>query len=184
MINGKNRLVRTAVAFVLTLIPSFFKDLTTIFNETNPDFVFHLAAQTSVPKSMEDPLFSHKINTLGTVNVLAASRVSKVKKVIFSSNHKSEKGFPFNLYMINMAGSGLKQITYDGVFDAFPMFSYDGKFMPAHRFAFLLHKGDIAENMVVHQTCENSGCVNPEHLEICFKDADLLISFISHSKSG
>ena len=48
-------------------------------------------------------------------------------KVIFSSNHKSEKGFPFNLYMINIDGTGLKQITFDGVFDAFPMFSYDGK---------------------------------------------------------
>ena len=46
------------------------------------------------------------------------------------------------------------------------MFSYDGKSMPAHRFAYLLHRGDIAENMVVHQTCENSGCVNPEHLEL------------------
>ncbi len=46
------------------------------------------------------------------------------------------------------------------------MFSYDGKSMPAHRFAYLLNKGDIAENMVVHQTCENSGCVNPEHLEL------------------
>ena len=46
------------------------------------------------------------------------------------------------------------------------MFSYDGKSMPAHRFAYLLHKGDIPENMVVHQTCENSGCVNPEHLEL------------------
>ena len=46
------------------------------------------------------------------------------------------------------------------------MFSYDGKSMPAHRFAYLLYKGDIAENMVVHQTCENSGCVNPEHLEL------------------
>ena len=48
-------------------------------------------------------------------------------KVIFSSNHKSEKGFPFNLYMINIDGTGLEQITFDGVFDAFPMFSYDGK---------------------------------------------------------
>ncbi len=46
------------------------------------------------------------------------------------------------------------------------MFSIDGKSMPAHRFAYLLNKGDIAENMVVHQTCENSGCVNPEHLEL------------------
>ena len=37
------------------------------------------------------------------------------------------------------------------------MFSYDGKSMPAHRFSYLLHKGDIAEN---------SGCVNPDHLEL------------------
>ena len=44
------------------------------------------------------------------------------------------------------------------------MFSYDGKSMPAHRFSYLLHKGNIAENMVVHQTCENNGCVNPNHL--------------------
>jgi len=50
------------------------------------------------------------------------------KKIIFSSNHASEKGFPFNLYMINEDGTGeVEQITYDGVFDSFPMFSYDGK---------------------------------------------------------
>ena len=46
------------------------------------------------------------------------------------------------------------------------MFSYDGKSMPSHRFAYLLHKGNISENMVVHQTCENNACVNPEHLEL------------------
>ena len=44
------------------------------------------------------------------------------------------------------------------------MFSYDGKSMPAHRFAYLLHNGNIEENMVVHQTCENNGCVNSNHL--------------------
>lgn len=49
------------------------------------------------------------------------------KKIIFSSNHKSERGFQFNLFMINEDGSGLQQITYDGVFDSFPMFSPDGK---------------------------------------------------------
>ena len=48
------------------------------------------------------------------------------KKVIFSSNHKSERGFPFNLFMINIDGSELKQITYDETFDAFPMFSFKG----------------------------------------------------------
>ena len=44
------------------------------------------------------------------------------------------------------------------------MVSYDGKSIPAHRFAYLLHNGNIEENMVVHQTCENNGCVNPNHL--------------------
>lgn len=48
------------------------------------------------------------------------------KKVIFSSNHKSERGFPFNLFMINTDGTGLEQITFDGQFDSFPMFSRDG----------------------------------------------------------
>ncbi len=49
------------------------------------------------------------------------------KKILFSSNHKSTRGFQFNIYMINLDGSGLEQITYDGVFDSFPMFSPDGK---------------------------------------------------------
>ena len=48
------------------------------------------------------------------------------EKIIFSSNHKSTRGFPFNLFMINIDGSELKQITYDETFDAFPMFSYSG----------------------------------------------------------
>jgi TolB protein len=48
-------------------------------------------------------------------------------KILFSSNHASVRGFPFNIYMINTDGTGLKQITYDDQFDAFPMFSFDGK---------------------------------------------------------
>lgn len=48
-------------------------------------------------------------------------------KIIFSSNHRSTRGFQFNLYMINEDGTGLEQISYDGVFDSFPMFSPDGK---------------------------------------------------------
>ncbi|MAQ31335.1 MAG: hypothetical protein CMD26_01180 [Flavobacteriales bacterium] len=48
------------------------------------------------------------------------------KKIIFSSNHKSTRGFPFNLYMIDINGENLKQITYDAMFDSFPVFSNDG----------------------------------------------------------
>ena len=49
------------------------------------------------------------------------------EKIIFCSNHKSKRGFPFNLYMIDLDGKNLKQITYDSQFDSFPMFSNDGK---------------------------------------------------------
>ena len=49
------------------------------------------------------------------------------EKIVFSSNHKSERGFPFNIYMINPDGTGLEQVTFDNTFDSFPMFSYDGK---------------------------------------------------------
>ncbi|MBK7854612.1 MAG: PD40 domain-containing protein [Bacteroidetes bacterium] len=49
------------------------------------------------------------------------------KKIIFASNHKSMRGFEFNLYMINDDGTGLEQITDQSVFNAFPMFSPDGK---------------------------------------------------------
>ena len=44
------------------------------------------------------------------------------------------------------------------------MFSFMGESMSAPRFSYLLYKGEIEENMVVHQTCENNECVNPEHL--------------------
>ncbi|MFN8281031.1 MAG: hypothetical protein U0V49_12205 [Saprospiraceae bacterium] len=48
-------------------------------------------------------------------------------KIIFSSNHKSNRGYEFNLYMIGVDGTGLEQVTFDKVFASFPMFSPDGK---------------------------------------------------------
>jgi Tol biopolymer transport system component len=49
------------------------------------------------------------------------------KRIIFSSNHKSSKGYDFQLYMINEDGTGLEQITTESIFNSFPMFSPNGK---------------------------------------------------------
>lgn len=55
------------------------------------------------------------------------------KRIIFSSNmddwHGDLKtfGHNFELYLINMDGTGLERVTYNNVFDSFPMFSNDGK---------------------------------------------------------
>jgi len=44
------------------------------------------------------------------------------------------------------------------------MFSYLGKSMPAHRFSYLLYNGNIKDDKIVHQKCNNTYCVNPKHL--------------------
>ena len=49
------------------------------------------------------------------------------KKIIFSSNHASKKGYDFHLYTINLDGTGLEKITTESYFNAFAMFSHDGK---------------------------------------------------------
>jgi len=49
------------------------------------------------------------------------------KKIIFSSNHHSKRGYDFQLYMINEDGTGLERITNESMFNAFPMFSPNGK---------------------------------------------------------
>jgi len=50
------------------------------------DFVFHLAALTSVPGSISDPLLNHEININGTANLLLASSEAKVKRLVFASS--------------------------------------------------------------------------------------------------
>lgn len=50
------------------------------------EYVIHLAARTSVPRSVKDPLETNKINVEGTLNVLVAARDNKVKRVVFSAS--------------------------------------------------------------------------------------------------
>ena len=47
--------------------------------------------------------------------------------VLFASNFEAERGFPFNLYKIDLDGKNLERITHGETFDAFPVFSNDGK---------------------------------------------------------
>ncbi len=50
------------------------------------DYVFHLAAITSVPQSVDDPLNSNEVNITGTLKVLEAAKNCGVKKLVFSSS--------------------------------------------------------------------------------------------------
>lgn len=50
------------------------------------DFVIHLAAEISNPRSVEDPLWANSINVDGTLNVLIAARDAGVKRLAMASS--------------------------------------------------------------------------------------------------
>src|SRR5213083_2220506 len=50
------------------------------------DYVLHLAARTSVPRSVKDPVETNRVNIEGTLNVLVAARDAKVKRVVLAAS--------------------------------------------------------------------------------------------------
>jgi UDP-glucose 4-epimerase len=50
------------------------------------DYVFHQAALPSVPRSVADPIDTHRHCTTGTLNVLIAARDTDVKRVIYAAS--------------------------------------------------------------------------------------------------
>ena len=49
-------------------------------------YVFHQAALGSVPRSVEQPVLYHEVNTTGTLNVLEAARAAGVRRVMFAAS--------------------------------------------------------------------------------------------------
>jgi nucleoside-diphosphate-sugar epimerase len=50
------------------------------------EFVLHQAAIPSVPRSVTDPMTSHRANVEATVNMLLAARDAKVKRLVFAAS--------------------------------------------------------------------------------------------------
>src|SRR5277367_3572232 len=49
-------------------------------------YVIHLAARTSVPRSVADPLETNHVNIDGTLNVLVAARDAQVRRFVFAAS--------------------------------------------------------------------------------------------------
>src|ERR1700759_5340425 len=56
-------------------------ELSDVVSGSNPDVVFHRAAQSDVRKSVDDPEYDARTNVLGTVNVLEAGRRAGVPRI-------------------------------------------------------------------------------------------------------
>jgi nucleoside-diphosphate-sugar epimerase len=50
------------------------------------DYVIHLAARTSVPRSVANPIETNHVNIDGTLNVLVAARDAKVRRLVFAAS--------------------------------------------------------------------------------------------------
>ncbi|MHB9054284.1 MAG: NAD-dependent epimerase/dehydratase family protein [Thermoleophilia bacterium] len=76
-----------SVADKIKLIEQDIRDTTALSRACkNSDVILHLAAVSSVEKSIEEPLTTHEVNTGGCLSVMEAARKNKVRRVIFSSS--------------------------------------------------------------------------------------------------
>jgi UDP-glucose 4-epimerase len=63
-----------------------FETINKVIKTNNINQVYHLAAIVSVQESIQNPLLSNEVNVKGTLNILEASRLNDVKKIVFSSS--------------------------------------------------------------------------------------------------
>ena len=68
-----------------------------VMQAAQPDVVFHLAAQISVPASMRDPEFDVETNVLGTLNVARAASEAGARRLVFMSTGGALFGQPDTL---------------------------------------------------------------------------------------
>jgi UDP-glucose 4-epimerase len=69
-------------------------DLIGLLADAKPEVVFHLAAQISVSRSVDDPQFDSTVNVVGTVRLAEAARRTGVRKVVHTSSGGSIYGVP------------------------------------------------------------------------------------------
>jgi len=58
------------------------KNIQTVIADHQPEIVFHLAAQSLVAYSYENPVETYSTNVMGTINVLESVRLSKCARVV------------------------------------------------------------------------------------------------------
>ena len=94
-------------------------NIESIFADFKPQVVFHEAAQTMVPASMENPKMDCDVNLLGLVNILEASRKHKVEHFLMPSSaavYGDLDTLPLTEDMIGKPTSfyGLTKLTSEG----------------------------------------------------------------------
>ncbi|MDD4866449.1 MAG: GDP-mannose 4,6-dehydratase [Mycobacterium sp.] len=83
--------------FTLVAVDIRHPELCEVVAEFNPDVVFHLAAQTDVRRSVDDPQHDARNNVLGTINTLEATRRAQVPRIVYAASGGCRYGAPATL---------------------------------------------------------------------------------------
>ncbi len=88
-VKSKN-LIDRGIEDQVKLIGGDLTDITSLTNalqESQPDIIFHLAAQSFVPRSFENSMETQMINCIGTANLLDAVRIKDIDpKIVFAGS--------------------------------------------------------------------------------------------------
>jgi GDPmannose 4,6-dehydratase len=99
----------------LKLIEGDLNDITSLANaldESEPDYVFHLAAQSFVPASFQNPLGTQMVNCIGTANLLDAIRIKDYNpKIIFAGSSEE-----YGLIITSKEQYELAKLKYGTIF--------------------------------------------------------------------
>jgi len=89
------RLVEVGVFKEVRFLEGDMSDLSSILfalDRSEPDIIFHLASQSFVPRSFENPLETFYVNSLGTQNLLEAVRLKDLDSIILFAGSSEEYG--------------------------------------------------------------------------------------------
>jgi len=90
-----HNLKRQGIGSQVRLLEGDLEDISSIgaaLTESDPDVIFHLGAQSFVPRSFSNPLETESSNCLGTANLLEAIRVKDVDPTVVFAGSSEEYG--------------------------------------------------------------------------------------------
>tara|TARA_B100000579_G_scaffold82656_1_gene64415 strand:+ start:413 stop:1516 length:1104 start_codon:yes stop_codon:yes gene_type:complete len=131
-----------------------------IFSKYQPDFVFHLAAQSLVKKSYSQPLYTWETNTIGTLNILESLRIIKKKCVaILITSDKSYKNLELKRGYVEddilggkdpySASKASAEIAIQSYINSFFPFKKTKVFIAVARAGNVIGGGDWSENRLI-----------------------------------
>jgi UDP-glucose 4-epimerase len=91
------------------------EELRTVFERHRPEAVMHLAAQASVPASVEDPQNDASVNVMGLLNVLECAAATATRKVVFAASGGTLYGEPKALPVKESARNRARPVSPYGI---------------------------------------------------------------------